>query len=311
MPKRRQTGLQSTHWDERLVFAVFNPQHTMWSTRWAMSTHSRLGLSAIASYGKGAQVQRVPCVSNRYSAIAHHERGRALESCMSRFVWVACVLAVVGLANSAQAQAPTQPAIPPAPPAAPAIATPKSAPAVGDRLDKATPPKAAAANPTSPTKPADANKAADAKKPVGAVGQPNCTRLPLSDIQFTQEKTTEVARMRLGEYAQKVATQRGWKSFRKSDETVSCEVYLYLGPLGTEYKCLVTATFCPGPGVTSAAKSAPGQTAAPVAKTPAVAVAPTAAPALVAAKPAQPTSTVKAPTPSATAPRVALPKAAP
>ena len=40
--------------------------------------------------------------------------------------------------------------------------------------------------------------------------------------------------------------KRKWpaKPLVKSNETVSCEVYLNLGPLGTEYRCLVTATFC-------------------------------------------------------------------
>ncbi len=156
---------------------------------------------------------------------------------MSRFVWVsACFATLVLSTTSAQAQAPTPPVT--APPVA--AATPKTAP-----------------TPAPSTSPSAQTKQAEPKKPIVAVGQPGCTRLPLSDIQFTQEKTIEVARMRLGEYAQKVATQRGWKAFRKSDETVSCEVYLYLGPLGTEYKCLVTATFCPGPAVTAAAKAVP------------------------------------------------------
>jgi hypothetical protein len=207
---------------------------------------------------------------------------------MSRSVWVAVALAAVGLVDSAHAQAPAPPTTTPTPPAAAAVATPKSAPADGDRADKVSPPKVNTANT------AQSNKPAGAKKPVAAAGQPNCTRLPLSDIQFTQEKTTEVARMRLGEYAQKVATQRGWKSFRKSDETVSCEVYLYLGPLGTEYKCLVTATFCPGPAVSATAKAAPAAKPATVATTPAAAPAAVNLPAPAANAPATTAATPKA-----------------
>ncbi|MEO1265334.1 MAG: hypothetical protein AAFV26_06490 [Pseudomonadota bacterium] len=74
-----------------------------------------------------------------------------------------------------------------------------------------------------------------------------CTRLPLSDVAFGKEAATNAAREKLADYAQQIAKKRGWPAtseLRKSRETVSCEVYLNLGPLGTEYRCLVTATFC-------------------------------------------------------------------
>lgn len=74
-----------------------------------------------------------------------------------------------------------------------------------------------------------------------------CTRLPVSDVAFGQQAATDLARQRLDEYARDIATQRGWPnpaSLAKSNETVSCSVYLDLGPLGTEYRCLVTATVC-------------------------------------------------------------------
>ena len=72
-----------------------------------------------------------------------------------------------------------------------------------------------------------------------------CTRLPLSDIAFGREATIAQARMRLGEYADKEAKRRGWSTYVKSAETASCEVYIDFGPLvGTEYKCLLAATFC-------------------------------------------------------------------
>ena len=75
----------------------------------------------------------------------------------------------------------------------------------------------------------------------------NCTRLPLSDIQFGREYTIKVAREKLEEYAQKVAKQKGWKGFTRSAETATCEDYLWLPVGGQEYKCLVTATFCQKP----------------------------------------------------------------
>lgn len=74
-----------------------------------------------------------------------------------------------------------------------------------------------------------------------------CTRLPLSDVAFGRQASTDAAREKLREYAAETLKQRGWSgsgSLRKRNETVSCKVYLNLGPLGTEYQCLVTATFC-------------------------------------------------------------------
>lgn len=87
--------------------------------------------------------------------------------------------------------------------------------------------------------------AADAAEPPRPTGTSRCTRLPLSDIQLGREETIASARLRLDEYAAVVAKKRGWKGTKKSDETVQCENYLYLPLLGQEYKCLVTATFCP------------------------------------------------------------------
>ncbi|MEO0729533.1 MAG: hypothetical protein AAFY64_04015 [Pseudomonadota bacterium] len=75
----------------------------------------------------------------------------------------------------------------------------------------------------------------------------SCTRLPLSDVAFGREAATNAARVKLEQYARDVGKTRGWPAnarLRKSNETVSCSVYLNLGPLGTEYQCLVTATFC-------------------------------------------------------------------
>lgn len=69
-------------------------------------------------------------------------------------------------------------------------------------------------------------------------------RLPLSDVAFGREPAIAQARMRLDEYAAAEAKKRGWGATTKSLETTSCEVYLVLPVLGTEYQCLVTATFC-------------------------------------------------------------------
>ena len=74
-----------------------------------------------------------------------------------------------------------------------------------------------------------------------------CTRVPLSDVAFGKPAATAAAREKLAEYAEQVLKKRGWAGggkLRSSNETVSCKVYLDLGPLGTEYRCLVTATFC-------------------------------------------------------------------
>jgi hypothetical protein len=114
----------------------------------------------------------------------------------------------------------------------------------------APPPPAQAAPAATPTASAPATAAtpvasAPAKAaPAKATAAKKCMRLPLSDIAFEREPTIAQARMRLGEYAEAEAKKRGWGATTKSLETVSCEVYLVLPLLGTEYKCLVTATFC-------------------------------------------------------------------
>lgn len=80
-----------------------------------------------------------------------------------------------------------------------------------------------------------------------AVLPANCMRLPLSDVAFGTENATAAARVKQQEYAEAEAKKRKWvlsKPMAKSNETVSCTVYLDLGPLGTEYRCLVTTTFC-------------------------------------------------------------------
>ena len=80
-----------------------------------------------------------------------------------------------------------------------------------------------------------------------AVLPANCMRLPLSDVAFGTENATAAARIKQQEYAEAEAKKRKWalaKPMVKSNETVSCTVYLDLGPLGTEYRCLVTTTFC-------------------------------------------------------------------
>lgn len=74
-----------------------------------------------------------------------------------------------------------------------------------------------------------------------------CTRLPLSDVAFGKPAATAAARAKLTEYATETLKKRGWSGsgqLRPRNESVSCEVFLNLGPLGTEYRCLVTATFC-------------------------------------------------------------------
>lgn len=104
-----------------------------------------------------------------------------------------------------------------------------------------------AATPTpsaAPVDPVPAAAALQAKPNAAAAGSRSCTRLPLSDIQVGRDKTIEVARLRLDEYIAKVGKQRGWKTWDKSQETISCDEYLNVPFLGQEYKCLVTATFC-------------------------------------------------------------------
>lgn len=85
-----------------------------------------------------------------------------------------------------------------------------------------------------------------AAAPVKAKAAERCFRLPLSDVAFGTEGATKAAREKLAEYAEAERRKRKWpdKPLVSSNETVSCEVYLNLGPIGTEYRCLVTATFC-------------------------------------------------------------------
>ncbi len=75
-----------------------------------------------------------------------------------------------------------------------------------------------------------------------------CMRLPLSDVAFGKEASIAAARQKLDEYAAAEAKRRKWAAtpLVKSNEVVgNCDVYLDFGPLiGTEYRCLVTATFC-------------------------------------------------------------------
>lgn len=75
-----------------------------------------------------------------------------------------------------------------------------------------------------------------------------CMRLPLSDVAFGREGSIAAARQKLDEYAAAEAKRRKWPTnpLVKSNEVVgNCDVYLDFGPLiGTEYRCLVTATFC-------------------------------------------------------------------
>ena len=98
--------------------------------------------------------------------------------------------------------------------------------------------------------PAKSVPAASAPAPRPAVSPAKagerCFRLPLSDVAFGTEGATNAARQKLDEYAEAEVKKRNWpaKPLTKSNEKVSCEVYLNLGPIGTEYRCLVTTTFC-------------------------------------------------------------------
>ncbi len=110
-------------------------------------------------------------------------------------------------------------------------------PAIAQTAPTVTP--AAAAAPVTPK-----GAAAPAKK---LATPPGCMRLPLSDVAFGTENATAAARVKQQEYAEAEAKKRKWplgKPMVKSNETVSCDVYLNLGPLGTEYRCLVTTTYC-------------------------------------------------------------------
>ncbi len=82
---------------------------------------------------------------------------------------------------------------------------------------------------------------------VAPVSSGSCMRLPLSDVAFGKPAATDAARGKLLEYANDQAKKRKWPAGRplvSSNETVSCEVYLDVPLIGTEYRCLVTATFC-------------------------------------------------------------------
>lgn len=97
-------------------------------------------------------------------------------------------------------------------------------------------------------------KAQSAPKPAAAPAAASkavparCFRLPLSDVAFGKENAIQAARDKLEEYAAIEAKTRKWPAgpLVKSNETIGdCSVYLDFGPLiGTEYRCLVTATYC-------------------------------------------------------------------
>ncbi len=132
----------------------------------------------------------------------------------------------------------------PAAPAPAAAQLPTPAPRAVQTPPAAAPavfPAAAAKTAASPTPAPTATAKAKTAAPHGK----SCTRLPLSDIQFGRENTIKVARDKLEDYAQKVAKEKGWKNgYTRSNETATCEDYLWLPIGGQEYKCLVTATFC-------------------------------------------------------------------
>lgn len=113
---------------------------------------------------------------------------------------------------------------------------------------------AASSQTAPPATPAPAVSSATATAPAKRSAKPavrateRCMRLPLSDVAFGKEGSIAAAREKLAEYAAVEAKRRGWPStpLVKSNEVVgNCDVYLDFGPLiGTEYRCLVTATFC-------------------------------------------------------------------
>jgi hypothetical protein len=162
---------------------------------------------------------------------------------MFRSIITALALTVAAV-TAATAQAPAPQTTPPA--AAAPAAAPKAPVAVPATAVKA--PAAAAKAPA----PADAKAtpaiaaeaAAKTAAPAKVAAAKKCMRLPLSDIAVGRDETIAQARMRLGEYAEAEGKSRKWGPTTKSLETVSCDVYLVLPLIGTEYKCLVTATFC-------------------------------------------------------------------
>lgn len=89
-------------------------------------------------------------------------------------------------------------------------------------------------------------QSAPASAPKGAVKE-RCMRLPLSDVAFGIPGATAAAREKLAWYAETEAKRRKWPAeveLTRSNETVSCAVYLVFPLIGTEYRCLVTTTFC-------------------------------------------------------------------
>lgn len=102
-----------------------------------------------------------------------------------------------------------------------------------------------AASPPAPS--AQAPEAKRSAKPAIRATE-RCMRLPLSDVAFGKDASIAAARQKLDEYAAAEAKRRKWATtpLVKSNEVVgNCDVYLDFGPLiGTEYRCLVTATFC-------------------------------------------------------------------
>ncbi len=128
--------------------------------------------------------------------------------------------------------------------------------------------------PVPTAQPAVAAPAVPAKSAAAPAAAQKCMRLPLSDIAVGRPETIAQAQLRLKEYSEAEAKRRGWKGpLVKSNETVSCEDYLYLPVIGQEYKCLVTATFCNGP----AAPAGKTPTAKPVVAAPKAAAKPASA----------------------------------
>jgi hypothetical protein len=159
----------------------------------------------------------------------------------------AVAICLVGLASTTHAQTAPPAAVPPLP----AAAAPLAMPAAKGPAAKGPVPKVAAPNAPATAAGAEGKAAAPSATAAVVVGKAlpakreDCMRLPLSDIAFGREATIAQAQMRLGEYADKEAKKRNWLGHKKSAEVSSCEVYIDFGPLvGTEYKCLVTATFC-------------------------------------------------------------------
>lgn len=75
-----------------------------------------------------------------------------------------------------------------------------------------------------------------------------CKRIGMSDVAFGKPAATASAREKLDEYVPVRLKELGWtgkgKIRSRYDKTIDCSVYLDLGPVGTEYRCLVVGTFC-------------------------------------------------------------------